>query len=303
MSAMAEAHRRCTELGIDTDAPDALDRLWQAVDAEERRELFPYATDYDAAAVFYPNGVPALTEPSDGMVPAAPAEVAPPTRVVVTDRRHSDSYREGVVVRAEPDPLGRVRVRFDGMADDDWAAIETDILGRVAVPGERYRWTDRNNAARVPFTVGERFAAGHRFAGLFRIMSDDASPAEISDGHTAIASPTELAKFAERVTTTAPPRVIPGALDAAHARVLASEHIRRARVRLAPDVPPGGRPWRPGDVPRLQVLTDAATTLARLCAVYLTGESERNHAEARAYALAFKLVEQSARRLAHRRPR
>lgn len=273
---MSDAHLRCEDLGIDTEADDALERLWAALDPAERAEIFPYAEDFDGA--------------NDGTVPATRAEVTPPARVVVTDRRHPDSYREGVVVRSEPDPLGRVRVRFDGMAASDWAAIEVDILGRVAVPGERYQWADRNNASRAPFTVGERFPAGHRFAGLFRITADDASPAEISDGHSAIASAAELARYAER-TTEPPPSVARAAIAATRARVLALEHIRRARVRLHVDVP------------RVRVLDTAATTLARLAAVYLTGEGERNHAEARAYALAFKLVEQSAQRLARRRLR
>lgn len=99
----------------------------------------------------------------------------------------------------------------------------------------------------------------------------------------------------------------PPADGAARARELAAEHIRRARARLDNDVPKGGRPWRPGDTPRGAVLREAADVLARLAAVYLGAdsahESPRNHDEARAYALAFRLVETSARRLAMRRYR
>lgn len=93
--------------------------------------------------------------------------------------------------------------------------------------------------------------------------------------------------------------------DARRARELAAEHIRRARVRLGGEVPSGGRPWRPGDETRTRVLNEAADNLARLCAVYLGARegSPRNRDEAHAYALAFRLVSASARRLAHRRIR
>lgn len=104
-------------------------------------------------------------------------------------------------------------------------------------------------------------------------------------------------------TPSAARPLFPPTEDARRARELAAEHIRRARKRMTPDVPSGGRPWRPGDETRTRVLNEAADTLARLCAVYLGARegSPRNRDEAHAYALAFRLVSASARRLAHRR--
>lgn len=139
-------------------------------------------------------------------------EVTEGQAVIVTDRRHPLSYEEGTVVRPEPDDLGRVRVHFRTIHGalqraDDWQAVELEVLAAMPSPGERYEWTDRNNSSRVPFTVGERFQRGHRYAGLFRVMSDDATPTERRDGHSSIASAAEIAKFADPVTTPAPPLV------------------------------------------------------------------------------------------------
>lgn len=124
-------------------------------------------------------------------------------KVVVIERHHPLAYREGAVVRAEPDELGRVRVHFsivDGdLRADGWHAIELPSLGAVPATGERYQWADRNNTSRVPFTVGERFEHGHANAGLFRVMADDAREGERVQGHSSIASAAEIAKYAERV--------------------------------------------------------------------------------------------------------
>lgn len=143
-------------------------------------------------------------------------EVTEGQAVIVTDRRHYLSYEEGRVVRATPDKFNRVRVIFPN-ADrsgaqrpgQEWHAVELDVLGAMPSPGERYEWADRNNTSRVPFTVGERFARGHMYAGLFRIMSDDATDAERANGHTSIASAAEIAKFADRISTPAPDGAAP----------------------------------------------------------------------------------------------
>jgi len=136
--------------------------------------------------------------------------------VVVTDRRHFLSYEEGVVTRAKPDADGRVRVHFptvkgEAQNPDDWRAVELSVLGAVPHAGERYEWHDRNNSSRTPFTVGERFPYGHpRWAGLFPILADDATPWELRQGHSGIVSAAEVAKFATRLpdddgTTSATP--------------------------------------------------------------------------------------------------
>lgn len=42
---MSDAYQRCEELGIPTDTPDALDRLWDALTVDQRHEVFPFAND------------------------------------------------------------------------------------------------------------------------------------------------------------------------------------------------------------------------------------------------------------------
>lgn len=44
MSGVGRAYLQCEEMGIDTEVPDALDRLWAELDDAGRREFFPYAT-------------------------------------------------------------------------------------------------------------------------------------------------------------------------------------------------------------------------------------------------------------------
>lgn len=124
-------------------------------------------------------------------------------RVVITERHHPQAYEEGYVIRATPDSMTRVRVHLDGMPGESWVAVELQYLGAVPAAGERYEWADRNNASRVPFTIGHRFPKGHQYAGLFRVLSDDATPAEREQGYSSIASAAELARFADRTHTPA----------------------------------------------------------------------------------------------------
>jgi hypothetical protein len=228
---MSDAYTECEERGIPTDAPDALQHLWTALSPTERREIFPFATNYDA-----------------------PAFDAPPTDAV-----------PGGYVLTEP-AAGQWRM-WNGTAQLRFQLVHE--TARNLERGYRIRYTGGETAF-AP--TGELREASHE------VMAPHVAPVQ------------------GRLT-------FPPADNAARARELAAEHIRRARLRLDSGVPSGGRPWRPGDTPRAAVLHEAADVLARLAAVYLGAESPRNQAEARAYALAFRLVETSARRLAMRRLR
>lgn len=128
------------------------------------------------------------------------------TPVVVTDRHHLHAYAEGTVVRSEPGESGRVFVHLNDNKARRLTTIEAGALGRLASPGQRYRWNDRNNSSTVPFTVVRRFSSRHTYAGLFAILSDDATADERHRGHSGVASAAELAAFADLLPDQATPR-------------------------------------------------------------------------------------------------
>lgn len=183
--------------------------------------------------------------------------------VIVTDRRHPLSYEEGTVFRAAPDGHGRIRVHFpqiegEPQPNNSWHAIELEILGAMPSPGERYEWADRNNASRVPFTVGERFPRNHRYAGLFALLADDASPAERAAGYSSIASAAEIAKFADRTPIPAV-KFPPGSPEYVAYQIALTEELEkfvrgespyaleRVREHLGQKAPTEVSPVPPGD--------------------------------------------------------
>lgn len=117
--------------------------------------------------------------------------------VVVIERHSYLAYCEGRVTSTKVGADGCVVVDLtDEQGRTGRHRIPVAYLGPMPEVGARYRWDDGILGSRAPFTVGERFPEGHRFAGLFRLMSDGATPSERAEGHSAIASAAELAKHA-----------------------------------------------------------------------------------------------------------
>lgn len=122
--------------------------------------------------------------------------------VVVIERHSELSSCEGRVIRvtdADTVPVAIVDLKAneDGMHDGRHR-LPLSYLGLMPIVGMRYRWDAGyvGRYGRTPFTVGERFEAGHQFAGLFRLLEDGSPATAIGRGHSAIASAGELAKYA-----------------------------------------------------------------------------------------------------------
>lgn len=290
---MSDAYTRCEELGIPTDVPDALGRLWEALTPAERPSIFPFARNYES-----PKFTASAAGPG-GYVRSEPA----------TGEWRMWNGTSTLVFQAVSDgPVGAWLIRYasgEEAFSDRRELYEASHV--VMAPAD-------NTSSGAPLPAKDLAALNLAHATSRLLLTLDTKHIHHDMVRNALeayqAAPKSLPVRGRPDVPAGSTRghlSFPPAENATRARELAAEHVRRARVRLTSDVPPAGRTARPGDVPRAKVLREAADTLAKLCAVYVGTEdragSTRNLDEGRAYALAFRLVEQSARRLAMRRLR